>query len=113
MFVSTRLGFVRTAIKGRIDATPIISSKAIIKIITTNRPAFLRSFGVSKNNNYCKPVINTKAKKAFIEAKDIRHPIIEKIQTNELYVPNDISIGKKKDGMLIFGTNGVGKSSIK
>jgi len=67
---------------------------------------------VSKNNNYCKPVINTKAKKSFIEAKDIRHPIIEKIQTNELYVPNDISIGKKKDGMLIFGTNGVGKSSI-
>ena len=67
---------------------------------------------VSKNNNYCKPVINTKAKKAYIDAKEIRHPIIEKIQTNELYVPNDISIGKKKDGMLIFGTNGVGKSSI-
>ena len=67
---------------------------------------------VSKNNNYCKPVINTKAKKAFIEAKEIRHPLIEKIQINETYVPNDVSIGKKKDGMLIFGTNGVGKSSI-
>lgn len=67
---------------------------------------------VSKNNNYCKPVINTKAKKSFIDAKEIRHPIIEKIQINETYVPNDVSIGKKKDGMLIFGTNGVGKSSI-
>ena len=67
---------------------------------------------VSKSNNYCKPVINSKAKKAFIEAKDIRHPLIEKIQLNETYVPNDVSIGKKKDGMLIFGTNGVGKSSI-
>jgi DNA mismatch repair protein MutS len=67
---------------------------------------------VSINNNYCKPIINTKAKKAFIEAKDIRHPLIEKIQNNEIYVPNDVSIGKKKDGMLIFGTNGVGKSSI-
>jgi len=67
---------------------------------------------VSKNNNYCKPVINTKAKKAFLEAKDIRHPLIEKIQLNETYVPNDVSIGKKKNGMLIFGTNGVGKSSI-
>ena len=67
---------------------------------------------VSKNNNYCKPIINDKAKKAFIEAKDIRHPLIEKIQLNETYVPNDVCIGKKKDGMLIFGTNGVGKSSI-
>jgi len=67
---------------------------------------------VSKNNNYCKPIIKNKAKKSFIEAKDIRHPLIEKIQINETYVPNDVSIGKKKDGMLIFGTNGVGKSSI-
>tara|TARA_B100002019_G_scaffold282043_1_gene286838 strand:- start:58 stop:1548 length:1491 start_codon:yes stop_codon:yes gene_type:complete len=67
---------------------------------------------VSKNNNYCKPVIKEKAKKAFIDAKDIRHPIIEKIQTDEIYVPNDVSIGKKKNGLLIFGTNGVGKSSI-
>ena len=67
---------------------------------------------VSKNNNYCKPIINSKAKKSFIDAKDIRHPLIEKIQINETYVPNDVSIGKNKNGMLIFGTNGVGKSSI-
>ncbi len=67
---------------------------------------------VSKNNNYCKPIINTKAKKAFLDAKDIRHPLIEKNQINETYVPNNICIGKKEDGILIFGTNGVGKSSI-
>ena len=67
---------------------------------------------VSKNNNYCKPVIKEKAKKSYIDAKDIRHPIIEKIQTNETYVPNDVIIGKKENGLLIFGTNGVGKSSI-
>ena len=46
---------------------------------------------VSKNNNYCKPVINTKAKKSFIEAKDIRHPIIEKIQTNDTSLKSPIS----------------------
>ena len=67
---------------------------------------------VSKNNNYCRPIIKEKAKKAFINAKDIRHPLIEKIQTDETYVPNDVSIGKKQNGLLIFGTNGVGKSSI-
>jgi len=66
---------------------------------------------VSKNNNYCKPVIKN-AKKAFLEATDIRHPLIEKIQIDETYVPNDVSVGTKKDGLLIFGTNGVGKSSI-
>jgi DNA mismatch repair protein MutS len=66
---------------------------------------------VSMNNNYCKPVIKN-AKKSFVDAKDIRHPIIEKIQDNEIYVPNDVCIGKKSNGLLIFGTNGVGKSSI-
>ena len=67
---------------------------------------------ISKKYNYCKPVIKKKASKSFIIAKNIRHPLIEQIQINELYVPNDIVIGKKHDGMLIYGTNGVGKSSI-
>ena len=31
---------------------------------------------------------------------------------NEIYVPNDVKLGKSKHGMIIFGTNGVGKSSI-
>jgi len=67
---------------------------------------------VSKKYNYCKPIIKNKPAKSFIIAKDIRHPLIEQIQINETYVPNDIVIGRKYDGMLIYGTNGVGKSSI-
>ena len=66
---------------------------------------------VSINNNYCRPTIK-KSKKSYIIAKNIRHPIIEKVQHNETYVPNDVTIGKEHNGMLIFGTNGVGKSSI-
>ena len=34
------------------------------------------------------------------------------MQHNETYVPNDVTIGKEHNGMLIFGTNRVGKSSI-
>ena len=67
---------------------------------------------ISKKYNYCKPKINEKAKKSFIVAKDIRHPLIEHVQINEKYTPNDVEIGKKFNGMLIYGTNGVGKSSI-
>ena len=70
---------------------------------------------ISKKYNYCKPVIDKKAKKSFFKAKEIRHPIIESLlmlNGNEIYVPNDMELGKKTDGMVIFGTNGVGKSSI-
>jgi hypothetical protein len=54
MFVSMRLGLVRTAIKGKIEAIPIISNKAIIMIIMSNKTPRLRSWGESKKNNLLK-----------------------------------------------------------
>ena len=43
ILVSTSSGLVNTAINGKIEATPIMSIKAIIKIIPTNKTALLRS----------------------------------------------------------------------
>lgn len=62
--------------------------------------------------NYCKPNI-VKADKAFCNFTGIKHPLIEHLQTNELYVTNDLSIGEKNvDGVLVYGTNAVGKTSF-
>ena len=66
---------------------------------------------IAKKNRYCKPKIK-KASSAFFSAKNLRHPLIEKIQTNTLYVPNDVEMGKREKGILLFGTNAVGKSSL-
>tara|TARA_B110001450_G_scaffold107079_1_gene101381 strand:- start:295 stop:2448 length:2154 start_codon:yes stop_codon:yes gene_type:complete len=60
---------------------------------------------------YTMPVINKK-KCSYIDAKDIRHPIIERIQTDVDYVTNDITIGDTTKGVLLFGTNASGKSSL-
>ena len=60
---------------------------------------------------YTMPVINKK-KCSYIDAKDIRHPIIERIQTDVDYVTNDITIGDTTNGVLLFGTNASGKSSL-
>ena len=43
-------------------------------------------------------------------AKDIRHPIVECVQTEIEYVPNDVSLSE--DGILLFGTNACGKSTL-
>ncbi len=66
---------------------------------------------------YCKPAIkqnsgeNTAA--SFVDARDIRHCLIEQINENELYVCNDISLGLLGErGMLLYGTNAVGKTSL-
>ena len=61
---------------------------------------------------YTRPVINFK-EESYINAKSIRHPIIERIQEDIDYVPNDISMGQEdKKGILLFGTNASGKSSL-
>lgn len=63
--------------------------------------------------NYCCPVIDTTQERSFVEAKDLRHVLIEHIQTNEIYVPNDVSLGNDKiSGILLYGTNAVGKTSL-
>lgn len=67
---------------------------------------------VSIKNNYSKPIINDNSTKSYIDVKNIRHPIIELLSTSTEYVTNDISINKDYNGILLYGTNGSGKSSI-
>lgn len=77
---------------------------------------------IAKKYNYNKPTIvelDNMNSKSYIKAKDIRHPLIEQLNTKELYVTNDISIGCNnedendiKNIMLLYGTNAVGKTSI-
>jgi len=62
--------------------------------------------------NYAKPMIDCSECKSYIDVKGLRHPLIEHIQINEVYVSNDICMGKDKDGMLLYGTNAVGKTSL-
>ena len=69
---------------------------------------------VSVQNGYYRPKI-IESDKSFINAKDLRHPIVEKIHVDTEYVTNDISLGDnvtKKDGILLFGTNACGKSTL-
>jgi len=67
---------------------------------------------IAKKYNYCRPSI-VKSDKSFINAKNLRHCLIEQLQNNELYVTNDIFLGNgKNDGLLLYGTNAVGKTSL-
>ena len=85
---------------------------------------------IAHKYNYCKPVlavgpnavgtnaVGTNAvgpnnNKSFFSFTDIRHPLIEHLQTNELYVTNDLAMGANEtNGILLYGTNAVGKTSF-
>ena len=81
-------------------------------------------------NNYTKPIIidNNHTEhmdtQSFIDCKQLRHPLIEKLNTRVEYIPNDICLGESlyqkqniniptqtTNGMLLYGVNAVGKSS--
>jgi len=69
---------------------------------------------VAKQYNYCRPIIESDSEKAFVNTTDLRHPLIEHIQQNEIYVANDLSLGtiSGHNGILLYGTNAVGKTSL-
>jgi len=47
----------------------------------------------------------------FVSAEQMRHPIIERLIDYE-YVPHDIELGKSMKGMMLYGLNSSGKSSM-
>ena len=69
---------------------------------------------LAKKYNYFKPEIDNTASKSFVKCTNLRHVLIENIQNSELYVGNDINLGSESsiDGMLLYGTNAVGKTSF-
>jgi DNA mismatch repair protein MutS len=66
---------------------------------------------LSIENVYNKPEIvdDSEGKSLFI-GKDVRHPIVEKVQCEIEYIPNDIELSE--NGILLYGTNACGKSTL-
>ena len=69
------------------------------------------NFCVSKMYNYCRPTVVTKGT-SFVDAKGLRHPVIERIDDGNEYVPNDIAIGKDYNGIILYSMNSCGKTSL-
>ena len=93
---------------GNIDLIKSCAKSAIIYGYT--RPIFCDSLNNSKQNE----------NSGYVNAIDLRHPIIERLHNNIGYVPNDVVLGANEQsqdeqsvfGMLLFGTNASGKSSL-
>jgi len=62
---------------------------------------------VAEENNYVRPNLT---EEKVIQIKDGRHPVVEKVSKKD-YVPNDISMGKDTNILLITGPNMAGKST--
>ena len=65
---------------------------------------------IAQKYKYCKPTL-VDSSKSFVDAKKLRHVLIEQFQS-EVYVANDVALGNGMDGLLLYGTNAVGKTSL-
>ncbi len=64
---------------------------------------------VAENYNYCRPIIYKENK---IIIKDGRHPVVEQINMDEQFIPNDCYLDNENDQLLIItGPNMAGKST--
>jgi DNA mismatch repair protein MutS len=82
-------------------------TKFIAKLDTLQCKTYL-----AKQYNYCRPVIDSSSENAYFTACDLRHCLIEHLQQNEIYVTNDLELGNEQKGILLYGTNAVGKTSL-
>lgn len=64
---------------------------------------------VSEHNHYVRPKLN---EKGIIDIKDGRHPVVEKMIVNDMFIPNDTYLDNSKHQIsVITGPNMAGKST--
>lgn len=64
---------------------------------------------VAEHGNYCRPSIN---EKGIIDIKNGRHPVVEKMINNDMFIANDTYLDNKKQRIsIITGPNMAGKST--
>ena len=80
------------------------TAKAIAKI-----DVFASLALVASRNNYCKPKIN---ESGIIDIKNGRHPVVEKMITNDMFIDNDTYLNNGNNRIaIITGPNMAGKST--
>lgn len=64
---------------------------------------------VAEHNHYCRPTLN---EKGVIDIRDGRHPVVEKMISNDMFIPNDTYLDNKTRRIsIITGPNMAGKST--
>ena len=98
-----RFAEIRNMIAGEVERIQK-TARAIAKL-----DAYLSLALVASRNQYVRPKINTKG---IIDIKDGRHPVVEKMITNDMFIPNDTYLDNGKNRIsVITGPNMAGKST--
>ncbi|MCL2084826.1 MAG: DNA mismatch repair protein MutS [Oscillospiraceae bacterium] len=62
----------------------------------------------ASRRRYCRPEVDLSGR---LDISDGRHPVVEAMQTDSLFVPNDVSLGARSPVVILTGPNMAGKST--
>lgn len=92
---------IRETLKENIEQVQVLAK-------TLSEIDIYQSFAtVSETNNYRRPSFN----ESYVDIKEGRHPVIEKVMSDGMFVPNDIYLDETQQILLITGPNMSGKST--
>ena len=96
-----------TALRETISSQAVRIQKAAA--IVAEADALTSFAAVAVRNNYCRPDVD---ESGVIQIRDGRHPVVEQVLKDTLFVPNDTFMGEKEDRVaIITGPNMAGKST--
>lgn len=97
-----------------------VIEKFIAKYIIIMNPIvqFVADIDIANSDMVCRykykytiPTI-VDGEESWFDGKSVRHPIIERVNDEIPYVPNDILLNKNNKGMILYALNSCGKSSL-
>ncbi|MBE6995324.1 MAG: DNA mismatch repair protein MutS [Ruminococcaceae bacterium] len=96
-----------TQLRQEISAAAVRIQQTAAVVAETDALASFASVAV--RNNYCRPEVD---ESGVIEIREGRHPVVERMLKDSLFVPNDTFMGEKDDRVaIITGPNMAGKST--
>jgi DNA mismatch repair protein MutS len=69
----------------------------------------------AREYGFCPPVLmdaSSLSNRSQVKVQNLRHVLIEHLLTNETYTTNDVELTDKPQGILLFGINSSGKTSL-
>lgn len=82
-------------------------------IMVGDQDVVLNSAIMAHKWGYTRPVIESR-EGSFVSAKKLRHPLVERFELGEPYVPHDVAFGKgeSNQGVILTGLNSAGKTVL-
>jgi DNA mismatch repair protein MutS len=106
--LSSKYGVLIMTIHNMISTIDFLKAGAKVAVKYHYQIPTITSYNIESQN-----LSNQMLTKSYFIAKELRHPIIELLNMDREYIPTDIELGtSKQDGILLFGLNSAGKSSL-